>query len=250
MTYDYVYKDPKSGMVIDLRTEGLSSQHISNSKIFKTIKTIMIICAAISLILIIFLAFLGYFEPISLILLLLSAGLAWLMDYLVKLGERNYYALRSEVVRKMKSGEIQKEKEKLEWERRERHMRCNVCGNVFCYTVEDIAQNENYISAAKRSAGLAVLNAFAGTRYDMYEQSKDADRAMDKVKDFSRCPKCNSTSIVELTKEEVMKLNNSNPVSITAGSSADELKKFKELLDSGIISQEEFEAKKKQLLGL
>ena len=33
-------------------------------------------------------------------------------------------------------------------------------------------------------------------------------------------------------------------------SNADELKKFKELLDSGIISQEEFDAKKKQLLGL
>lgn len=33
-------------------------------------------------------------------------------------------------------------------------------------------------------------------------------------------------------------------------SSADEIKKYKELLDSGIISQEEFEAKKKQLLNL
>lgn len=33
-------------------------------------------------------------------------------------------------------------------------------------------------------------------------------------------------------------------------SSADELKKFKDLLDSGIITQEEFDAKKKQLLGL
>lgn len=33
-------------------------------------------------------------------------------------------------------------------------------------------------------------------------------------------------------------------------SSAEELKKFKELLDSGIISQEEYNAKKKQLLGL
>lgn len=36
-----------------------------------------------------------------------------------------------------------------------------------------------------------------------------------------------------------------NPQSI-----ADELKKFKELLDMGVISQEEFDAKKKQLLGL
>lgn len=33
-------------------------------------------------------------------------------------------------------------------------------------------------------------------------------------------------------------------------SNADELKKYKDLLDSGIISQEEFDAKKKQLLGL
>lgn len=33
-------------------------------------------------------------------------------------------------------------------------------------------------------------------------------------------------------------------------SNADELKKHKELLDSGIITQEEFDAKKKQLLGL
>ena len=31
---------------------------------------------------------------------------------------------------------------------------------------------------------------------------------------------------------------------------ADEIKKYKELLDSGVITQEEFDAKKKQLLGL
>lgn len=39
----------------------------------------------------------------------------------------------------------------------------------------------------------------------------------------------------------------SNNVSI---STADEIKRFKELLDMGIITQDEFEAKKKQLLGL
>ena len=33
-------------------------------------------------------------------------------------------------------------------------------------------------------------------------------------------------------------------------SNADELKKFKDLLDSGVITQDEFDAKKKQLLGL
>jgi predicted Zn-dependent peptidase len=36
----------------------------------------------------------------------------------------------------------------------------------------------------------------------------------------------------------------------TAASTADVLKKYKELLDAGIISQEEFDAKEEQLLGL
>jgi len=36
----------------------------------------------------------------------------------------------------------------------------------------------------------------------------------------------------------------------TTSSNADELKKFNELLESGVITQEEFDAKKKQLLGL
>lgn len=40
------------------------------------------------------------------------------------------------------------------------------------------------------------------------------------------------------------------PVTTISGSDADELKKYKELLDNGVISQEEFDAKKKQLLGL
>jgi hypothetical protein len=46
----------------------------------------------------------------------------------------------------------------------------------------------------------------------------------------------NKNSSVNVVKQEV--------------SDADELKKFKGLLDQGIISQEEFDAKKKQLLGL
>lgn len=47
-----------------------------------------------------------------------------------------------------------------------------------------------------------------------------------------------------------------NPISNTTikqeipQSNADELKKYKDLLDSGVITHEEFDAKKKQLLGL
>lgn len=40
------------------------------------------------------------------------------------------------------------------------------------------------------------------------------------------------------------------PVAAPAGSAIDDLAKLKTLLDSGVITQEEFDAKKKQLLGL
>ena len=41
-----------------------------------------------------------------------------------------------------------------------------------------------------------------------------------------------------------------NTVSQEQPKTTDELKKYKELLDGGVITQEEFDAKKKQLLGL
>lgn len=44
--------------------------------------------------------------------------------------------------------------------------------------------------------------------------------------------------------------NGGNQTVVQEVSAADELKKFKELLDMGVITQEEFDAKKKQLLGL
>lgn len=56
--------------------------------------------------------------------------------------------------------------------------------------------------------------------------------------------------IKEYIDSVIMNRHNSNGTVIQQTSSAEELKKFKELLDSGVISQEEFDTKKKQLLGL
>ena len=50
--------------------------------------------------------------------------------------------------------------------------------------------------------------------------------------------------IIDKKKSEQVKTNSADI------SNADELKKYKELLDSGVISQEEFDAKKRQILGL
>ena len=59
---------------------------------------------------------------------------------------------------------------------------------------------------------------------------------------------CHSIDVRTISKEEWnAEQTGPNPTTLSA---ADELKKFKELLDSGVITQEEFEAKKKQLLGL
>lgn len=56
--------------------------------------------------------------------------------------------------------------------------------------------------------------------------------------------------VSDLLVKRQSKLDVAPTVSTPVASNADELKKYKELLDMGVISNEEFEAKKKQLLGL
>ncbi len=66
------------------------------------------------------------------------------------------------------------------------------------------------------------------------------------IKNQSEVHKCISDLLIQ-------RQTNSNPLPVqqaTPMHSAEELKKYKELLDSGVITQAEFDAKKKQLLGL
>lgn len=61
------------------------------------------------------------------------------------------------------------------------------------------------------------------------------------------------SAISKLLQERQNKGKGAQPVTVKQEipqSAADELKKFKDLLDSGVISQAEFDAKKKQLLSL
>ena len=52
-----------------------------------------------------------------------------------------------------------------------------------------------------------------------------------------------------LQQRQQMQFSQKNET-VASVSQADELKKYKELLDAGIISQEEFDSKKKQILGI
>ena len=146
--------------------------------------------------------------------------------------------------------------------------KCSVCGFVMCYTRDDVRNNEKYIQQEKnKELGAAFNNLFS---YTYAIQSKmDADSARSKIRDFSRCPKCNSTNLIDIDASDIdagdidagdIDTDEMNAVDVTADSNSqtvtntvsyiDELRVLKGLLDDGIITQEEFDAKKKQLLGL
>ena len=60
----------------------------------------------------------------------------------------------------------------------------------------------------------------------------------------------NQRDVYKAISTLLMERQNNTPVNAAINNNADELKKYKELFDQGVITQEEFDAKKKQLLGL
>jgi len=125
-------------------------------------------------------------------------------------------------------------------------MQCNVCGHVFYYTDEDIRKNELNKMLAESNRKQAVVSSLAGTTIQASLDNAEADRRTKKVIDFSKCPMCNSADLSDVSEMPTEKA----VVKTGDPSSADEILKFKGLLDAGVITQEEFDAKKKQLLGL
>lgn len=96
------------------------------------------------------------------------------------------------------------------------------------------------------SAGYLKL-LLAGDKTDVAGTDMNPHTVMFKKKSNEKMKAVKDT-IYELINSASKESNTTTVV--TATSSADELKKFKELLDANIISQEEFDEKKKQLLGL
>lgn len=127
-------------------------------------------------------------------------------------------------------------------------MKCNTCGHVYCYNAEDINKNRQLAKEAAMNSVLGIGEAVAGTRIGAQIATNTADAKINQIVDYTRCPKCNSADVRQLSESEWQAEKNKTETSGT--SAADEIKKFKELLDQGIITQEEFDAKKKQLLGL
>lgn len=130
--------------------------------------------------------------------------------------------------------------------------RCNVCGNVFCYTNADVKKNVQNAKSAMWSSVAQIAGGLSGAYAASAVNQTNAQNSLNRIVNYNKCPNCNSTNLAIISDEEfeAMKTQSANASSVAPTSSADELKKFKELLDMGVISQEEFDAKKKQLLGL
>lgn len=132
----------------------------------------------------------------------------------------------------------------------EKRIKCNNCGHTYCYTQNDLFENLEYQKQAKTAAVMSTIGAVGGNRMDVYANGQTVDSSLGKVVDYSRCPVCNSMDIREMTKEECAKENASRNVPSNSLSIVDEIKQYKELMDMGLITQEEFNQKKKQLMGL
>ena len=127
---------------------------------------------------------------------------------------------------------------------------CNVCGHIFCYTFEDLDKNKRLANSAVLSGVSGVAGALSGFYGASAVQNLNAENQLNRIVDYSKCPKCGSIDIRDATEEEIEQNKAPQSQAVQQLSSADELKKFKDLLDAGVITQEEFDAKKKQLWGL
>ena len=82
--------------------------------------------------------------------------------------------------------------------------------------------------------GVNVATSSGSVKFDLIENNSEVHAEISKLL-LERQGNASATTVI---KQEIPQSN------------ADELKKYKDLLDASVISQSEFEAKKKQLLGL
>ena len=101
------------------------------------------------------------------------------------------------------------------------------------------------LTSVKYVAPTLMLNGYLSVEFPGAKNIDETfwfDRKKEIIAEFEKA--------YEYIKERINYYKKQSNTVVNQLSPADELKKFKELLDMGIITQEEFDAKKKQLLGL
>ena len=132
----------------------------------------------------------------------------------------------------------------------EYRMKCISCGKLFSFSQKELEENSDKAMRTGITYLVGGLQYLFGSTVVGAVMEGNADRKSADIRDYNRCPYCNSADIHRLTIEEyqVEVEKNNMPTNQTSFSIADEILKFKTLLDSGIISQSEFEEQKRKLL--
>ncbi|MGN7297147.1 PH domain-containing protein [Ferdinandcohnia sp. SAFN-114] len=128
--------------------------------------------------------------------------------------------------------------------------------------------DSNYAYAITNKRILFGQKSFAGEKFKAVNHEKINDISFEKgmifgiltidtpqekfniALDSASASSINNSIHEVLDKLKTSNAQNSSPQQTANTSTADEILKFKGLLDSGVITEEEFESKKKQLLGL
>lgn len=80
--------------------------------------------------------------------------------------------------------------------------KCNVCGNVFCYTDEDVRKNNTSALMSTISGIGAVAGALSGNWGAARANQESAYHEDNRIIDFNHCPKCKSTNLSLMSESE------------------------------------------------
>lgn len=114
---------------------------------------------------------------------------------------------------------------------------CGYCGATWIYNEKHEQANKNARRGAILSGVMGGLEILDGRSIAPWLWNQTAREYASGVQDYSQCPRCGSADVS--MRQRVM----------GGGDYATELTKYKNLLDSGAISPQEFEFFKQNLLG-
>jgi uncharacterized membrane protein YdbT with pleckstrin-like domain len=110
--------------------------------------------------------------------------------------------------------------------------------------VDNIMVSESIFDKMHGGRTVAVRSTSGLIKFPWVQNSEEfVNKTLAKIEEFKQKVKEDNQSLVSAVVQNAANTNNSNN-----SSAATKIKELKELLDSGIISQEEFDTKKKELL--
>ena len=81
---------------------------------------------------------------------------------------------------------------------KEYRKKCNVCGQIICYTKTDLELSKTNQTLAALYGFKSLTNMVGGSTYKKFEYGKRADMEQARVVDYTKCPNCHSSDLIDL----------------------------------------------------